>query len=43
VGENEFMSELRGVVYRLKRMGPRTEPWGCQKLGDKMRTRDQMQ
>ena len=22
------MSELSGVVYMIKRMGPRTEPWG---------------
>ena len=23
-----LMSELSGVVYMMKRMGPRTEPWG---------------
>ena len=25
---NELMSKLSGVVYMMKRMGPRTEPWG---------------
>ena len=25
---NEMMRVLSGVVYRLNRIGPRTEPWG---------------
>ena len=24
----ELMRELKAVVYRLKRLGPMTEPWG---------------
>ena len=24
----DLINELRGVVYMLKRIGPRTEPWG---------------
>jgi hypothetical protein len=32
---NELMSELRGLVKRLKRMGPRTESWGMPEVRGK--------
>ena len=28
MSEREEMRVLRGVVYMMKRRGPRTEPWG---------------